>query len=1104
MKTRNIIIAGLLLFGACVLTLWVGSRVTGVKKNPVNAEMDLDKSIAEAITRDSFFETENTNLVQGGLVAFSENKIYFADITNGGVLSVSNIGQEENSHALTDFPVANISVRDDKILFTDITGTYYMGFDEEGNEEIRIPEEAYMMTMYLADQGLEEELCWGGNLYYAEIGSYTEDASLVTLEGTEISRDGIYYSPRLTQEKDVIALYIPQETYLSYGISNVLLVSTDSFMPPFEAETNQSFMDYLKKGIANMRDTVMILRPGEQPTGNEWVREIPNIERKDGEMLVTNGRIELFGDGYFALELAVVNKKTLEWENKIAFYNLQDKNKDNYYEQLSTIEGGRDLVVKDGQMFYLNQQGDIMRHDPEQGTEPLLAGQNVQKMILNGNGDFELTLPVLDKAGKEHMMPAVMKEGTWVESPILSDLEGERGIYYTIPGQKKGDMPFFTNPMESRKGAYTIIADLNLVKKLLSNNIAYYGDADPMSDVYYRYQKLTQTTEKGEYEGIGFVIERNDNYDPKDPLGGEPLILMTEEELLAAKEEAKEKKEEKKEEKEKKAAQEKGANPYFPGLPYTPSDSYYFYPEEGKENTFIVSIRSPGMYLPEYSGWFLMGAELTEVFENKDKEGYFFVENESDLMQWDADGKNCKIIRKVSFLDSYAADNMQKLLEEGSSGITYHTASEKKRQLEDCEYIRAGNIIYYCYEMSGYDKPWTDGPILEHTFLKDLSRSLYAMSYESVEESLNIYRAYAPNSFQDEILAYGVFADRELYDLFSKGYDGFFSWYYSDKPGEITVSSASENTETVRDGNEDMPEDENGTTKQPDKENETDLKDNTNLEKEPQSPWTLVKSIIFEGKEYPGPIQNDNSGRGGETTVSDFEDKKEEEEEEEEEKVHTGFTDEKLSIDPDGKIDGDDYIWDLTFGDLDPELPELFLYTASYKMCIDREAKNIFYSDAQIETFWANRARGILISDKFTEEELLLLAGIAACSEGKDENGDLSERVAVDEIEDELLSCYLYRSNWHRDRMHYKFFEDGTYTYVSDATDLETRHEGTYSLEGNILRMHREGLDNVTEYFIYLKPMYDSQTGKLKSDQISLWMQDPESLSIISLYYGFK
>lgn len=1109
MKAKKIIIGGLLLIGGCVLTILAGTKITQKNKSVINQKISLNGVITEIIDGAYSFEAENVNLAQGGLMAFSEGKIYFADISNGGVLSVSNIG-EEYSYALTDFPVANISVQDDKILFTDITGTFYTGFDEKGNKIIRIPEEAYTMEMYLADQGLVEQINWGGNLCHAAIASYGGKASEITLREVEISEDGMYYSPRMTQEQDVIALCIPKESYVSYVFSNILLASVDSSLPSLLVESEKSFMWYLKEGIANMRNTVLILRPGEQPMGNEWVKEVPNYERKEGEVPVTDGRTQLFGDGYFALELATINPKTEETEYKIAFYNLQDKNEDNCFKQLATIEGAKNLIVKDGKLFYLTKQGDIMRHDPERGTEPLLTGQNVQNMFLKGNGDFELTLPVLDNDGNVLMLPAVMKQGTWVKSVFLSDLEGERGIYYTTPGQQTDGNPYFTDPMQSSSEAYTIIADLNTLKKLVGENIGYYRDAASLSDVYYRIKKIKQVSSGTEqYKGIGFVIEKNENYDPFIPNGEDMLVLLSEEEMLTVVENEEEKKDNERKD-EKKEVQEVGANPYFPALPYTPSDSYYFYPKAREENTFVVSVCSPFMFPAEYAGWFLMGAEMDDVFEEKDRDGYYLAENQSNLMQWNEEGKNCRVIRKVSFLDSYAADNMQKFLEEGVSGITYRTPSEKKRQLEDREYIRTGNIIYYCYEMSSYDKPWDDRGIAQYCFLDDLTGM-----YQSTEEGLEIYRTYAPDPLKEEVLAYGVFADEELYDLFAKD-SGSFSWYYSDTPGEITASKIIEETDNTLGSDEFVPEDTGLTDyKQAAGDNAT--------EPESTKPWIPVKRIILQGRKYPGSKKVDNPNDKDNETKSDYNTKDVKSDDKNEEDDTTTFKypddpddpddpkktnksgykgDKKLSVDPDGEIDGDDYIWDLSFEDLDSEISGLGTNEFMFQRSIEKKTEGTPYSDEQIEAYWANKSRGTIVSDKFTEEEIKLLAGIAICTGSEDETGDLSEILTEKDAAEALTSYYMYCSKYDPNK-YYKFNSDGTYFYTDNANESGAEHIGTYSVEGNVLRTHREGWEYENNYYFYILPYFSTNRPNVTT-QNTLWLQNAKLLSTIDQYHGVK
>lgn len=103
------------------------------------------------------------NVGQGGLVAVHDDWIFYANPNFEGALFAKEIDSKK-SFQLTDFPVANLNVLDDNLVFTDIYGSYYIEKMEDGTEKYSIPNGTQILDTLLK-RGENKQIIFGGNLY---------------------------------------------------------------------------------------------------------------------------------------------------------------------------------------------------------------------------------------------------------------------------------------------------------------------------------------------------------------------------------------------------------------------------------------------------------------------------------------------------------------------------------------------------------------------------------------------------------------------------------------------------------------------------------------------------------------------------------------------------------------------------------------------------------------------------------------------------------------------------------------------------------------------------------------------------------------------------
>ncbi len=115
-------------------------------------------------TKDGYNVEGNTaeNLSNGGLLSYQGDWTFYANPDLNGALCA--IKGEEAPIKLTDFPVANINVTENSIVFTDIYGSYYIQKDATGKESYSLPSGAETLTNLLMG-GQKRETVFGGNLY---------------------------------------------------------------------------------------------------------------------------------------------------------------------------------------------------------------------------------------------------------------------------------------------------------------------------------------------------------------------------------------------------------------------------------------------------------------------------------------------------------------------------------------------------------------------------------------------------------------------------------------------------------------------------------------------------------------------------------------------------------------------------------------------------------------------------------------------------------------------------------------------------------------------------------------------------------------------------
>lgn len=137
------------------------------------------------------------NIENGGLICYYKDWIFYADMTNNGYLCAYN-NTDKNMWKITDFPVANISVTDNLLVFTGIEDSYFIRND--GKSAIMEKVLDYSSLTDFLNQCQDGEKPVLGGSYYAVSGmkSFFSDPSKADLSTTNItSENSGFFSPVL-------------------------------------------------------------------------------------------------------------------------------------------------------------------------------------------------------------------------------------------------------------------------------------------------------------------------------------------------------------------------------------------------------------------------------------------------------------------------------------------------------------------------------------------------------------------------------------------------------------------------------------------------------------------------------------------------------------------------------------------------------------------------------------------------------------------------------------------------------------------------------------------------------------------------------------------
>lgn len=139
------------------------------------------------------------NSTNGGLMAWQSGWTFFVDPSGlGGLCAIPDAGGAAVS--LTDFPVANLSVMGDRLIFTDICATVMVADGRDGEQRVRYPDSTGFMRD-IVDQTVEgERIVWGGNLYVMTgVHAFMETGAPTALTFAPIDLGGgVCYYPVMT------------------------------------------------------------------------------------------------------------------------------------------------------------------------------------------------------------------------------------------------------------------------------------------------------------------------------------------------------------------------------------------------------------------------------------------------------------------------------------------------------------------------------------------------------------------------------------------------------------------------------------------------------------------------------------------------------------------------------------------------------------------------------------------------------------------------------------------------------------------------------------------------------------------------------------------
>ena len=186
-KSKVKILLPLLLF--MLILIGIAASLVIFNPNVKKIIFDLKGMIMKESSIDSSAGNFAENLCNGGLFADTGEWVFYANPDLGGSLCAI-LEESEAPIQLTDFPVANINVYKNTLVFTDISGSYFIETDAEGYKNFSIPDGQETINELLT-LGEEKNIMFGGTLYsITGLNSFYENGDTQELAINELDTQG--------------------------------------------------------------------------------------------------------------------------------------------------------------------------------------------------------------------------------------------------------------------------------------------------------------------------------------------------------------------------------------------------------------------------------------------------------------------------------------------------------------------------------------------------------------------------------------------------------------------------------------------------------------------------------------------------------------------------------------------------------------------------------------------------------------------------------------------------------------------------------------------------------------------------------------------------
>lgn len=201
---------------------------------------------------------ENAN--NGGLMSYQGGWTFYADPSrNGCMFAISDDNDEPVM--LTDFPVANIGVMGDNIIFTDLSGTVLIKNDYQKKQYVRYPNGNLNLPSILSEVKADEEVVFGGCLYFISgVKEFSKMGDSKSLKMTSFDMDGsMCYYPVITPKGIFTSCLregvIPMQENESYYNPDSCIKQLETFNLSnleYEKTSNKGFASKSKPAFMNL------------------------------------------------------------------------------------------------------------------------------------------------------------------------------------------------------------------------------------------------------------------------------------------------------------------------------------------------------------------------------------------------------------------------------------------------------------------------------------------------------------------------------------------------------------------------------------------------------------------------------------------------------------------------------------------------------------------------------------------------------------------------------------------------------------------------------------------------------------------------------------